>query len=160
MGSPTVSSPPRGEVLTARRALRGGEPDLLQRWEGADNVDVSRKGLVIVAQALIAVAALGLTALSMAEGPLPLIYGCLLLTGIGRAFYLPARWALIAARRDWPQLASWTGGPIVLGSPRDGLVEPSELDRMPYEPIAPCQAELATVLLTHRSACDDAAEPC
>jgi MFS family permease len=65
----------------------------------------SRKGLVVAAQALIALAALGLTTLSLVQGPVErggdqqwiiLTYVCLLLTGVARAFYLPARWALIS----------------------------------------------------------------
>jgi MFS family permease len=56
----------------------------------------SRKGLVVAAQALIAMAAGGLAILSWLEAPAELAYACLLVTGIARAFYLPARWALIA----------------------------------------------------------------
>jgi MFS family permease len=56
----------------------------------------SRKGLVVAAQALIGSAALGLTALSYFQGPVELAYACLLMTGVARAFYLPARWALIS----------------------------------------------------------------
>ena len=56
----------------------------------------SRKGLVIVSQLLIATAALGLAVLSWMEAPAEFTYACLLVTGIARAFYLPARWALIS----------------------------------------------------------------
>lgn len=67
----------------------------------------SRKGIVVAAQALIALAALGLTTLSLVQGPVErgadpqwiwivLTYVCLLMTGVARAFYLPARWALIS----------------------------------------------------------------
>jgi MFS family permease len=56
----------------------------------------SRKSLVLGAQFLIAAAAVGLAMLSWLEAPAELAYLCLLVTGIARAFYLPARWALIA----------------------------------------------------------------
>jgi MFS family permease len=55
----------------------------------------SRKRLLMAAQGLLAVASLGLAALSWLEGPVPLVYLCLLLVGIGRAFLVPARWALV-----------------------------------------------------------------
>jgi MFS family permease len=55
----------------------------------------SRKGLYVGAQALMTAAALGLALLSFFQGPLALIYVCLLLTGISRAFSAPARWALV-----------------------------------------------------------------
>jgi MFS family permease len=55
----------------------------------------NRKGVIMAAQALFALAALGLATLSHLQGPVPLIYLCLLLTGIARAFSAPARWALM-----------------------------------------------------------------
>jgi MFS family permease len=66
----------------------------------------SRKRLIVAAQLLVAVAALGLATLSLLEGPLVLIYACLLLTGMGRAFYLPARWAFISQVVPLPLLAN------------------------------------------------------
>jgi MFS family permease len=55
----------------------------------------SRKGLLLAALGLMAFTSLGLAALSFVEGPVPLVYVCLLLAGTGRAFAMPARWALI-----------------------------------------------------------------
>jgi MFS family permease len=55
----------------------------------------SRKGLLIAAQGLGALTSLGLAALSYAEGPVPLIYLCMLLAGVSQAFSAPARWALM-----------------------------------------------------------------
>ncbi len=55
----------------------------------------SRRGVLLVAQGLMALAALGLAALSWLQGPLVLIYLCLFLVGVGRAFSAPARWALV-----------------------------------------------------------------
>jgi len=66
----------------------------LPAGHAADRLD--RKRLLGAAQGLIGCAALGLAALSFLEGPIVLIYLCLLLTGIGQAFNAPARWALIA----------------------------------------------------------------
>src|SRR5262245_14634568 len=50
----------------------------------------SRKLLVLLALGTTALASLGLAALSFLEGPIPLVYLCLLLIGIGRAFSMPA----------------------------------------------------------------------
>jgi len=55
----------------------------------------SRKGLLMAAQSVMALAALALAALSYFEGPLPLVYLCLLVIGSARAFYMPARGSLI-----------------------------------------------------------------
>src|ERR1051326_4100016 len=51
----------------------------------------SRKLVLSLAQGLSALASLGLTALSLTQGPIPLMYVCLLGAGIGRAFSAPAR---------------------------------------------------------------------
>ncbi len=56
----------------------------------------SRKGIALIAQAALAPASLGLAALSAARGPLPLIYGCLVVLGSAQAFNGPASSALIA----------------------------------------------------------------
>jgi MFS family permease len=72
----------------------------------------SRKGLLVAAQALMALASLGLAAqsffpeiasgldvglasLSFLQGPVLLVYLCLLLAGVSRAFSAPARWSLV-----------------------------------------------------------------
>jgi MFS family permease len=68
---------------------------LLSLPAGHVNDRYSRKLVLIVAQALVALAALGLAALSFLQGPVPLVYVCLLVAGIGRAFSAPARWALV-----------------------------------------------------------------
>jgi MFS family permease len=56
---------------------------------------MSRKWLFFFAQALMMLASAGLTAVSYFDLPVPLVYACLLLIGIGRAFSAPARWALL-----------------------------------------------------------------
>jgi MFS family permease len=55
----------------------------------------SRKGLFLAAQVMMALASLGLGGLSFYHGPVLLVYLCLLLTGVSRAFSAPARWALV-----------------------------------------------------------------
>jgi MFS family permease len=55
----------------------------------------SRKWLLLAATVLAAVASLGLAALSFLEGPVLLIYVCLLLSGVAQAFSAPARWSLV-----------------------------------------------------------------
>jgi MFS family permease len=55
----------------------------------------SRKKLLIASLSLMALAAIGLAAISFLQGPVPLIYVFLLLSGISRAFSAPCRWALV-----------------------------------------------------------------
>jgi MFS family permease len=71
-------------------------PVLLLALPAGQIVDrYNRKGVLVGAQTLFALAALGLATLSHLQGPVPLIYLCLLCTGIARAFSAPARWALV-----------------------------------------------------------------
>jgi MFS family permease len=55
----------------------------------------NRKNLVMAAQAGMALASLGLAAVSFLQGPVALVYLCLLLTGTCQAFSFPARWSLL-----------------------------------------------------------------
>jgi MFS family permease len=55
----------------------------------------SRKALFQSAQGVLASAALGLALLSWCQGPVPLVFLCLLLAGVGRAFSAPARSSLL-----------------------------------------------------------------
>jgi MFS family permease len=57
----------------------------------------SRKALLAAALGLMAVASCGLAARSFLAAPVLLVYPCLLLTGVGRAFSAPARWSLVPA---------------------------------------------------------------
>jgi MFS family permease len=71
-------------------------PILLLALPAGQVVDhFNRKAVLMVAQSLVALAAVGLAVLSLVQGPVLLIYVCLLLTGIARAFSAPARWALV-----------------------------------------------------------------
>ncbi len=56
----------------------------------------SRKGLFQLAQVAAGLASLGLTALSTWQGPVDLVYLCLVLAAVGRAFSAPARSSLLA----------------------------------------------------------------
>jgi MFS family permease len=56
----------------------------------------SRRHIVLIAQAVLALASLALAALSARRGALPLIYGCLAVIGGAQAFANPAGSALVA----------------------------------------------------------------
>src|SRR5581483_6116742 len=55
----------------------------------------SRKKVLFAALALSALASLGLATLSRLQGPVPVVYVCLTLAGIARAFSAPARSSLL-----------------------------------------------------------------
>jgi MFS family permease len=55
----------------------------------------SRKGLLLAAQVTVSLASLGLAVLSFLEGPIPLVYACLLITGLSQALRAPVRWSLL-----------------------------------------------------------------
>jgi MFS family permease len=55
----------------------------------------SRTRLFVIAEALLALAAVGLAILSFGGGPVWAFYACLALTGMGQALLRPARWALM-----------------------------------------------------------------
>jgi len=70
----------------------------------------NRKYIVIVSQTIMALASLGLTALSFTEGPLVLIYGCLALYGCATAFNSPATATLVpqvVAENAFENAATW-----------------------------------------------------
>ncbi len=55
----------------------------------------NRKLQLMVAQIFLGASALGLAWLSIAEGPISLVYFCLVLSGVGQAVNMPARWAVM-----------------------------------------------------------------
>jgi MFS family permease len=65
----------------------------LPSGQAADRL--SRKDLLIGAQCLMALASAGLATLSYLEGPIVLVYLCLLVVGISQAVNSPARWAIL-----------------------------------------------------------------
>jgi MFS family permease len=70
----------------------------------------SRKFLLVGGLSVMALASVGLAALSFFEGPIPLIYLCLLAAGVSRAFSMPARWALVpqvVPEKDLSNAITW-----------------------------------------------------
>jgi MFS family permease len=89
----------------------------------------SRKHLLLTAQGLMALASSGLAALSFFQGPVPLIYLCLLLVGSSRAVSAPARWSLVpqvVPERDLANAVTWTSSgwqiSFMVGPALGGLV--------------------------------------
>lgn len=77
----------------------------------ADQID--RKRIAVVTMLMIAGSALGLAALSFEAGPLPLLYACLLLIGLARAFQSPALGSLTAQvvpPEHFASAATWESG--------------------------------------------------
>jgi MFS family permease len=89
----------------------------------------NRKGILLFALGLMVCASLGLAVLSFTQGPVPLIYLCLLLVGSSRAFSQPVRWALVPLLVPDPVLpsaVSWSSSgwqvASVVGPSLGGLV--------------------------------------
>jgi len=73
-----------------------GLPFLLLALPGGQLADrVGRGRIIMAANGVMAIASVGLAALSWARGPIPLVYACLMLAGAASAFSMPARWALV-----------------------------------------------------------------
>jgi MFS family permease len=71
-------------------------PVLLLALPAGHAVDrYGRKVILVGSLALMTLSMLGLFGLSLVQGPILLIYLCLVLVGIARAFNAPARWSLI-----------------------------------------------------------------
>jgi MFS family permease len=93
----------------------------------ADRFDCQK--VLITAQALAAITSLGLTALSFWHGPVPVMFLCLLMVGVGRAFNVPARWALlprVISTELLPNAVTWNSTGFFIaraaGPPLGGLV--------------------------------------
>lgn len=89
----------------------------------------NRKLIIIITQAILVLASLGLTALSYSQGPILLIYGCLLLIGMAAAFNSPAAStlpALIIPAETFENAATWSSSiwqlASVIGPALGGLV--------------------------------------
>jgi len=70
----------------------------------------SRRKLILMAQVLYLTCSVGLAAISYEKGSYTLIYGLLLLLGIGRAFAMPSMGALLPTvipRELWANAATW-----------------------------------------------------
>jgi MFS family permease len=71
----------------------------------------NRKRIIVVTQFIVALASLGLTALSYWQGPLILIYGCLLVMGAAMTFNTPAATTLPASilpEEAFENAATWS----------------------------------------------------
>jgi MFS family permease len=83
----------------------------LPAGDTADRFD--RKRIVFLMEVLVALASVGLTFLSATVGPLVLVYGCLFLLGLARAFKEPAASALVAHAvpvEAFANAATWNSG--------------------------------------------------
>lgn len=79
----------------------------------------NRKLIIVITQAILVLASLGLTALSYAQGPILLIYGCLLLIGVASTFNGPAATtlpALIIPAEAFENAATWSSSTWQLAS--------------------------------------------
>jgi len=77
----------------------------------ADRYD--RKRIVFLMEIVVALASLGMTYLSATTGPIALVYTCLFLFGLARAFKDPAASALVAHAvppEAFPNAATWNSG--------------------------------------------------
>ena len=93
----------------------------------ADRYD--RKLQVIVAQTLLGLASVGLALVSVARGPIGLTYLFLVLTGIGQAVNMPARWSImpqLVPREQVSRAVTWNSScwqfAAVIGPALGGLV--------------------------------------
>ncbi|HEX9374582.1 MAG TPA: MFS transporter [Roseiflexaceae bacterium] len=93
----------------------------------ADRFD--RKRIVVATSALLALCTLGLALLSLAIGPLALVYACLLGIGIARAFQSPATSSIMAQAvppEHFTSAATWDSGvwqaSAIIGPALGGLV--------------------------------------
>ncbi|HEX2911369.1 MAG TPA: MFS transporter [Chloroflexia bacterium] len=89
----------------------------------------NRKLIIVITQALLVLASLGLTALSYWHGPLLLFYGCLLLMGVAITFNNPAAATLparIVPEEAFENAATWSSSAwqlaTVIGPALGGLV--------------------------------------
>ena len=55
----------------------------------------SRKGMILLSQGLMALASVGLAALSYGRGPVGWVYAALTLAGVAHAVSMPARWSIL-----------------------------------------------------------------
>ena len=93
----------------------------------ADRID--RKRIIVAATLLLALCAFGLALLSLAVGPLALIYACLLGIGVARAFQSPAASSILAQvvpTEHFTNAATWDSGiwqaSAIIGPALGGLV--------------------------------------
>lgn len=95
-------------------------PGILLALIAGDAADrFSRRAILVLATAIIALSAVGLYIVSLNGGSTKGIYACLLLSGVARAFYAPARSAFlpqIVSRGVFPNAVTWNSGGFQLAS--------------------------------------------
>ncbi len=121
-----------------------------------------RRRVLIAAEAGYVVASVGLAIVSWRHAPIPAFYACILLLGIARAFYAPARNALLpllVPRDEFARAITWNGGgwqlAAVLGPAAGGLAIASLGGPLAvYLLAAGCSGVFLTlaVLIRHRAA--------
>ncbi len=73
----------------------------------------NRKVLLVAALFLMTLASAGLALLSIGKGPVPLVYLCLFVAGVGQAFSRPIRWSLVPSvvpEEDLTNAVTWNSG--------------------------------------------------
>ena len=71
----------------------------------------SRKGIIVVAQGMMAAASLGLALISWRQAPVSLVYVCLLFSGVARTFHWSASASflpLLVSREEFPRALNWS----------------------------------------------------
>jgi MFS family permease len=89
----------------------------LPAGHNADNYD--RKRIIVAMTFVIACASLGLTLISAAKAPVPLIYLCLFVAGTARTFLWPASSAFLphlVSRHQFSKAVTWSSGSFHLSS--------------------------------------------
>ena len=117
----------------------------------------SRQKLLMAAQALAVATSFGLAALSFWQGPIALVYVCLVMIGVVRAFSVPARWGLlpqIVSMELLPNAVTWnsSGFQIALaaGPPIGGLLLAYCVPAVVYLTTAVCALACVTLIGTLR----------
>ncbi|HXR07219.1 MAG TPA: MFS transporter, partial [Candidatus Acidoferrum sp.] len=89
----------------------------------------SRKGIIVVAQAMMAAASLGLALISWRQAPVALVYVCLVFSGVARTFQWSASASflpLLVSREEFPRALNWSSSTFqfsaVTGPPVGGLL--------------------------------------
>jgi MFS family permease len=102
---------------------------LLSLYAGHIADRYNRKSIIIISQATLILASIGLTALSFWNGPIPLIYACLVLIGTAGTFNGPAASALpaqVVPESAFENAATWSSSSwqlaTVIGPAIGGLV--------------------------------------
>jgi len=127
----------------------------LPAGHAADRFDC--KKLLMASQGLVFFTSLGLAALSFWEGPVFLVYLCLLMVGVARAFNVPARWALlprVIAPEMLPNAVTWNSSGFFIarasGPPLGGVILALTMPATSYLLTAGCVLCCVSLMATLR----------